>query len=161
MSSHEVELQRRAVRTEPEWIFTDLYSSLPNSDEYEVLDLKISSDVKTKWVSVKLLQPTELCTIFQTNHVLFRVVGSRTTRLSRTFSVLMQGACAITDNKRTKRHCESLPSLPEHTVVNNKKDRLHNDVLCFLEDKNISFQDKTEANTTGKQYVKTLVNVLW
>ena len=73
----------------------------------------------------------------------------------------MQGARAIADKERAERHSESLPSLPEHTVVNNKKDQLHNDVLCFLKDKNVSFRGKTEANTTGKQYVKTLVNVLW
>ena len=42
----------------------------------------------------------------------------------------MQGARAIADKERAERHSE--PSLPEHMVVNNKKDQLHNDVLCFL-----------------------------
>ena len=42
-------------------------------------------------------------------------------------------------------------------MVNNQ---LRNDVL-FLRDKNVSFQGKTDANTIGKQYVKTLVNMLW
>ena len=99
-------------------------------------------------MSVELLQPTELCVIFQKNHVLFRVAGSGTTRSQQSaFSVLMQGARAIADKERAERHSESLPSLPEHTVVNNKKDQLHNDVLCFLKDKNVSFQGKTEANT--------------
>ena len=60
----------------------------------------------------------------------------------------MQGACAIVDKERAERHSESLPLLPEHTVVN-KKDQLHNDVLYFLKDKNVSFRGKTEANTTG------------
>ena len=59
-SSHGVELQRRAARTEPEWTFTDLYSSLSISNEYEILDIKISSDGKMEWVAVKLLQPTEI-----------------------------------------------------------------------------------------------------
>ena len=58
-SSHGVELQRRAARTEPEWTFTDLYSSLSISNEYEILDIKISSDGKMEWVAVELLQPTE------------------------------------------------------------------------------------------------------
>lgn len=65
MSCQGVELQRRAARTEPEWTFGDLYS-LPINDEYKVLDIKISSDGKTEWVSVELLQPTELCTFFRT-----------------------------------------------------------------------------------------------
>ena len=37
VSSHGMELQRRAARTEPEWTFADLYSSLLISNEYEVL----------------------------------------------------------------------------------------------------------------------------
>ena len=49
MSCHGIELQRKAARTEPEWTFADLYSSLSISDEYEVIDIKISSDGKTEW----------------------------------------------------------------------------------------------------------------
>lgn len=55
VSSHRVELQRRAAGTEPEWTFTDLYSSPSISNEYKVLDIKISSGGKTEWVSVELL----------------------------------------------------------------------------------------------------------
>jgi len=55
--SHGVELQRRAARTEPEWTFTNLYSSLSISNKFVVLDVKISSDGKTEWVAVELLQP--------------------------------------------------------------------------------------------------------
>ena len=82
-----------------------MYSSLSISDEYEVIDIKISSDGKMEWVSVELLQPTELCVIFQKNHVLFRVAGSRT-NLNSAFSVLMQGARAIADKERADRHSE-------------------------------------------------------
>ena len=129
MSCHGIELQRKAARTEPEWTFADSYSSLSISDEYEVIDIKISCDGKMEWVSVELLQPTELCLIFQKNHVLFRVAGSGTTQSQQnTFSMLMQGARAITDKERAERHSESLALLPKHTVVNNKKDQLHNDV---------------------------------
>ena len=72
-------------------------------------------------MSVELLQPTELCVIFLKNHVLFRVAGSGTTRSQQSvFSMLMQGARAIADKERAERHSECLPSLPEHTVVNNK-----------------------------------------
>lgn len=39
--------------------------------------------------------------------------------------------------KRVDRHNKSSPSLPEHMMVN-KKDQLHNNVLCFLKEK-ISF----------------------
>ena len=78
ISCHGIELQRKAARTEPEWTFADLYSSLSTSDEYKVIDIKISSGGKTEWVSVELLQSTELCDIFQKNHVLFRVAGSGT-----------------------------------------------------------------------------------
>ena len=93
VSSHGVELQRRAARTGPEWTFADLYSCLSISDEYYILDIKISSDGKTEWVSVELLQPTELCTIFQKNHVLFRVVRDETAQFEQSaFSVLMQSA---------------------------------------------------------------------
>ena len=63
VSSHGVELQRRAAKTEPEWTFADLYSSLSISNQYQVLDIKIHNDGKTEWVSVELLQPTELCTM--------------------------------------------------------------------------------------------------
>ena len=74
----------------------------------------------------------------------------------------MQGAHAIADKEREERHSESLPSLPECMVVNNKKNELCNDVLCLLKDKDVFFRGKTEeANTTGKQYVKMLLNVLW
>ena len=159
---HWVEIQRKAARTEPEWTFADLYSSLSISDEYEVIDIKINCDGKMEWVSVELLQLTELCLIFQKNHVLFRVAGSETTQSQQNmFSVLMQGAWTIADKERAERHSESSALLPEHTVVNNKKDQLHNDVLCFSKDKNVFFQGKAETNTTGKQYIKTLVNVLW
>ena len=86
VSSHGSELQRRAARTEPDWTFADLYSSLLISDEYQVLDI-------TEWVSVELPQPTELCTIFQKDYILFRVVRDGTVRSEQsTFSVLMQGA---------------------------------------------------------------------
>ena len=157
-----MELQRRAARTEPEWIFADLYSSLLISDEYQVIDIKISSDGKTEWVFVELIQPTELCTIFQKNHVLFRVVRDGTSRSEQSaFSVLMQGARAIDKKEKEEKQGETLPSLPEHMVVNNKKDQLHNDILCFLKNKGVSFRGKTEASTSGKQFVKTLVNVLW
>ena len=61
--------EKSCKETEPEWTFTDLYSSLLISDEYKVIDIKISSDGKTEWVSVELLQPTELCVIVQKNHV--------------------------------------------------------------------------------------------
>ena len=110
VSCHGIELQRKAARTEPEWTFADLYSSLSISDEYEVINIKISSDGKTEWVSVELLQHTELCVIFQKNHVLFRVAGSGTTRSQQSvFSVLMQGARAIADKERAERsvclHC--------------------------------------------------------
>ena len=67
-----MKLQRRAARTEPEWTFTDLYSSLSISDEYQVLDIKICSDGKTDWVSIELLQPTELCTYFSEESCLFQ-----------------------------------------------------------------------------------------
>ena len=77
------------------------------------------------------------------------------------FSVLMKGARAVADKEKQEKCNESLPLLPEHTVVNNKKDQLHNDVLCFLKDKDVFFRGKNEANATGKQFVKTLVNVLW
>ena len=110
-----------------------MYFFISISDKYNVIDIKISSDGKMELVSVELLQPTELCIFFQKNHVLFRVAGCGTTRSQQsTFSVLMQGARVIADKEITDRHSESLPSLPEHTVVNNKKDQLHNDVLCFL-----------------------------
>ena len=72
VSSHGVELQRRAARTEPEWSFADLYSSLSISNEYQVLDIKIRSDGKTEWVSVELLQPTELYTYFSEESCLFQ-----------------------------------------------------------------------------------------
>ena len=51
----------------------NLYSSLPISDEYKIIiDVKISSNGKTEWVSVEVLQATELmCAIFQKNYVLF------------------------------------------------------------------------------------------
>ena len=65
-------------------------------DDYEVIDIKISSDGKTEWVSVELQQPTKLCTIFHKNHVLFRVAGSETTRPRQSaFSVLMDSARTI------------------------------------------------------------------
>ena len=48
VSCQEKELQRRAARTEPEWTFGDLHSSLPINDDYEVLCIKISSDGKTE-----------------------------------------------------------------------------------------------------------------
>ena len=113
-------------------------------------------------MSVELIQPTELCTIFQKNHVFFRVARDGTARSEQSaFSVLMKGARAVADKEKQEKQSESLPLLPEHTVVNNKKDQLHNDVLCFLKDKDVSFRGKSEANTTGKQFVKTLVNVLW
>ena len=90
-------------------------------DDYEVIDIKISSDGKTEWVSVELQQPTKLCTIFHKNHVLFRVAGSETTRPRQSaFSVLMDSARAIAEKEKVERLSESLPSLPEHTVVNNK-----------------------------------------
>ena len=43
----------------------------------------------------------------------------------------MQGARAIADKERAERHSESLLSLPEHMVVNKKKDQLHNGVVFF------------------------------
>ena len=60
VSCHGIELQRKAARTEPEWTFTNLYSSLSISDEYDVIDIKSSSNGKMEWVSVELLQPTEI-----------------------------------------------------------------------------------------------------
>ena len=88
MSSHGVELQRRAARTEPEWTFADLYSSLLISDEYQVLDIKICSNGKTEWVSVELLQPTKLCTMSFSE---WR--GMKQHDLSRTLLAYLQSAC--------------------------------------------------------------------
>lgn len=123
MSSHGVELQRRAARTEPEWTFADLYSSLSISAQYQVVDIKISSDGKTEWMSVELIQPVhhipeESC-IFQSCKD-----GAAQSEQSA-FSVLMTGACAVADKEKQEKRSESL--LPEHMVVNNKKDQLHND----------------------------------
>ena len=73
--------------------------------------------------------------------------------------MIMQNALLSLTTKEPK-DSEFLPSLPEHRVVGNKKAQLHKDVL-FFERQKISFRDKIEANTTGKQYVKTLMNVLW
>ena len=44
--------------------------------EYELLDVRISSDDNTEWTTdtVELEQPTELYVIFRKVHVLFRVV---------------------------------------------------------------------------------------
>ena len=55
---------------------------------------------------------------------------------------------------------ESSPSLPDEIPVN-KEDELHNVVLVFLKSKKVAFMDKAEACTTGKQLLKTLMNVLW
>ena len=76
------------------------YLCLSISDEYQVLDIKISSDGKTEWVSVEVIQPTELCTIFLENRVLFRVARDGTVRSEQSvFSVLMKGARAVADKR--------------------------------------------------------------
>ena len=102
-SCHGIELQRKAART-AEWTLADLYSSLSISDEYEVIDIKISSDGKTEWVSVELLQPTELCVIFQKNHVLFRVAWSGIASFP--------GSCAWAEKKEPGTHCLRMLSSP-------------------------------------------------
>ena len=63
--------------------------------------------------------------------------------------------------RKRKKQLASSPSLPDEISVNNKKDKLYNAVLLFLKSQNVGFKDKAEACTTGKQFLKTLVNVLW
>ena len=98
-----VELQRRAARTEPEWTFADLYLSLSISDEYQVLDIKISSNGKTEWVSVEVI-----ATAYRIVHYFFwRIMsfsewqGMEQFDLSTesVFSVLMKGAHAVADKR--------------------------------------------------------------
>lgn len=65
--------------------------------------------------------------------------------------MLMQGSRAIAEKEKQASLSESLPSLPcQHTVINNKKDQLHNDILSFLNNKDVSFRGRTEADATGK-----------
>ena len=94
MSCHGVELQRRAARTEPEWTFANLYSSLLISDEYQVLDIKIRSDGKTECGCLLNCYNLPSCApIFQKNHVFFRVARDETTWFEQnTFSMLIQSA---------------------------------------------------------------------
>ena len=66
------ELLRKAVKTEAGWTFSALYAFLSLGSEYELLDVRISSDGNTEWSTVELEQPTEHCVIFRKLHVLFR-----------------------------------------------------------------------------------------
>ena len=73
---------------------------------------------------------------------LFRVARDGTARSEwSAFSMLMTGARAVADKEKQEKQSESLPLLPEHTVVN-KKDQLHNDVLCFLKDRRFLSRQK-------------------
>ena len=53
------------------------------------------------------------------------------------------------------------PSLPQRVeVVRNKKQRLRNDFLDFLEEKDLVFP-AAQASSTGEVFVSCLVNILW
>ena len=96
------ELLRTVVRTEPEWTFGDLYaytsrrqSTSERSEVFSLVDVKISSDGKTDWATVELQQPVEVCSIFQKQYVLFRVVrepGTTSTPQINSCSLLMPNA---------------------------------------------------------------------
>ena len=54
----------------------------------------------------------------------------------------------------------SLPSLPASVAVRTKKDQLYNDFLGLLREKNALFPD-AEVDSSGKNFVKTIVECLW
>ena len=101
--------------------------------------------------------------IFRKLHVLSRVVRASTCEEphQNAFSVLMTNARYSVSREAEERNQASMPSLPERIPVRNKKDELYNDLLQFLESKNVAFENIAAACTTGKQFMTTLVNVLW
>ena len=129
-----------------------------------------------------MLQPTELCLIFHTSlhpsplsfftlqftlvifhtslHPCFRVAGSGTTRSQQSvFSVLMQAAHAITDKERAERHTESLPSLPEHTVVNITTRKISCTMMFYLFWRTKSFVFEAKLRLT--QLESSMSRHLW
>ena len=54
----------------------------------------------------------------------------------------------------------SQPSLPPYVPEHTRKDKLYNDVLRMLESRNLKFPS-TIVNSTGKNFVKTIVDCLW
>ena len=127
------------------------------SEEYQVLDIKITSNGMMEWMS-----RTDT-TYWIVHHIseescLFQSGKGWNSSTEQSALVCLWKVPVLLLTKKNER---SRVFAFTTWTYGGKKDQLHNDVLCFLKDKDVSSQGKSEANTTGKQFVKMLVNVFW